>query len=663
MAEHSMKTRKVSISHVTEQLRPVLKRPRDEEPQSSKVQEQGKAVKAAQKQKCCQSSSGGSGRSGGSSGGSSSQPRLSTASKVAGPGSWAAEEAAVLRGFRARLDGPVVFVGDSIAEELAQYLQSRVGLKEVSWCTKRGAMPVDIGSQLRQWLAVPHNHQLLTNAGLLIVCAGKNLARTMPSLIAVEVHKHLITPLQKLCAGHKILVGPLTREYFDYAGAGAGSGDQGAGSSASRRSERSGGAYGLPSCPSLLHRSNLELERRSLDGGFGFVNLFGGRLSVDDFRDNLHLKDEGYLKMLRAVLEVMGGEGAHDECALSEAPPGAPMETAPGSSAALVAAPAAAQAAAPAAAQAAAPAAGPPPAKVLTTALRPAEELPTPPEDTTLLSEGDGVEEGAAVSALDVRRVWCDAHVVKLRWQKAKAKEPHVTAVKLRFEGWDPKWDEWVLLNSGRVRLKDDPAAKAAALAIALPAASPAFAKAPLPPAVSAQAPQPTAAKEPGVRPASVRCLGCIPGRKKAHTCGHAARMLSGTAAAAAAADLPEPLTKQPEPLTKQHEPLTKQHEPLTKQHEERIASLRRQLACASQATAEATSTLERAALEAREAAADEEEARATYKRALQRATQAHELVRSLAKAREAAQQQQAVLEEELEKLLADRCDASATSC
>ena len=634
MAEHRMKTRKVSISHVTEQLRPVLKRPRDEEPQSSKVQEQGKAVKAAQKQKCCQSSSGGSGRSGGSSGGSSSQPRLSTASKVAGPGNWAAEEAAVLRGFRARLDGPVVFVGDSIAEELAQYLQSRVGLKEVSWCTKRGAMPVDIGSQLRQWLAVPHNHQLLTNAGLLIVCAGKNLARTMPSLIAVEVHKHLITPLQKLCAGHKILVGPLTREYFDYAGAGAGSGDQGAGSSASRRSERSGGAYGLPSCPSLLHRSNLELERRSLDGGFGFVNLFGGRLSVDDFRDNLHLKDEGYLKMLRAVLEVMGGEGAHDECALSEAPPGAPMETAPGSSAALVAAPAAAQAAAPAA--------GPPPAKVLTTALRPAEELPTPPEDTTLLSEGDGVEEGAAVSALDVRRVWCDAHVVKLRWQKAKAKEPHVTAVKLRFEGWDPKWDVWVLLNSGRVRLKDDPAAKAAALAIALPAASPAFAMAPLPPAVSAQAPQPTAAKEPGVRPASVRCLGCIPGRKKAHTCGHAARMLSGTAAAAAAADLPEPLTKQ---------------------HEERIASLRRQLACASQATVEATSTLERAALEAREAAADEEEARATYKRALQRATQAHELVRSLAKAREAAQQQQAVLEEELEKLLADRCDASATSC
>jgi hypothetical protein len=91
--------------------------------------------------------------------------------------------------------------------------------------------------------------------------------------------------------------------------------------------------------------------------------------------------------------------------------------------------------------------------------------LVTPPESTTLLSEGDAIEEGVAVSALDVRRVWCDAHVVKLRWQKAKSKEPHVTAVKLRFEGWDPKWDEWVLLNSGKVRRKDERAAAKAAAA------------------------------------------------------------------------------------------------------------------------------------------------------------------------------------------------------
>ena len=233
---------------------------------------------------------------------------------------FAETSAAVLRGFRARLDGPVVFVGDSIAEELAHYLQSRVGLKDVSWCTKRGAMPVDIGSQLRQWLVDPHNNQLLTNAGLLIVCAGTNLAHATPSLIPEEVNKHLITPLQKLCAGHKILVGPLTREYVNYTGAGAGSGDRGGGSSASRRSE---------SLASLLHHSNLELQRCSLDGGFGFVNLFGGRLSVDDFRDNLHLKDEGYLKMLSAVLEVAVVAGAPTEvkvaagAADAEAAPGA----------------------------------------------------------------------------------------------------------------------------------------------------------------------------------------------------------------------------------------------------------------------------------------------------------------------------------------------------
>ena len=68
----ALKTRKVSISHVTEQLRPVLKRPRDEEPQSSKVQEQVEAAKATQTQKCCQSSSDGSDGSSGGSGGSSS---------------------------------------------------------------------------------------------------------------------------------------------------------------------------------------------------------------------------------------------------------------------------------------------------------------------------------------------------------------------------------------------------------------------------------------------------------------------------------------------------------------------------------------------------------------------------------------------------------------
>ena len=87
----------------------------------------------------------------------------------------------------------------------------------------------------------------------------------------------------------------------------------------------------------------------------------------------------------------------------------------------------------------------------------------------------------------------------------------------------------------------------------------------------------------------------------------------------------------------------------------------RRQLACASQATAEVTSTLERAELEGHEAAANEGEAQATYARAQQRAAQARELVRSQAYAREAAQQQQAALEEELEQLLAFKGTARTT--
>ena len=201
-----------------------------------------------------------------------------------------------------------------------------------------------------------------------------------------------------------------------------------------------------------------------------------------------------------------------------------------------------------------------------------------------------------------------------------------------------------------------------------------------LPPAdAPARAQQPTAATELGVVPASSGCLGCIPGRKKAHTCARAARMLGGAAAAAEAAVLPgrhvmiHSLSSRADlngqialcqafdsatgrynvslPNGKLHAlwpanlseardadaPLTNQPAPLTKQHEERIASLRRQLACASQATAEATSTLGRAELEAREAAANEGEAQATYARAQQRAAQERELVRSQANAREAA--------------------------
>ena len=213
-----------------------------------------------------------------------------------------AEAEAVLASFRAHAAGGVVlFVGDSIAEELAQYLHEHLGMKEVLWCTQPGASPADIIAHLRILLKLPRNVDLFNKAALLIVCAGTNLARSMPSLIADEVHKHLIAPLNALLACPKIIIGPIIREHFqshvDVRGI------QGVASCATTRSAPSAGASS-----SMLHQANLELERRSLDSGYGFVNLFNGRLSVSDFRDNLHLKGEGYLKMLSAVLEVMEGE-------------------------------------------------------------------------------------------------------------------------------------------------------------------------------------------------------------------------------------------------------------------------------------------------------------------------------------------------------------------
>ena len=216
---------------------------------------------------------------------------------------------AVLSGFRAHSGGLVLFVGDSIAEELAKYLRDQLGMKEVLWCTKPGASPADIMSHLRYLLTVPDNVVLFNKAVLLIVCAGTNLARSTPSLIAEEVHQRLIIPLNSLLACRKIIIGPITREHFESVV--VDTGIQGVPSSGTTRGDRRGGAS-----PSMLHQANLELERRSLDSGCTFVNLFNGHLSATDFRDNLHLNAAGYLKMLRTVLEVMGGE-LHDASSTS----------------------------------------------------------------------------------------------------------------------------------------------------------------------------------------------------------------------------------------------------------------------------------------------------------------------------------------------------------
>ena len=206
-------------------------------------------------------------------------------------------------------------------------------------------------------LAHSHNPRLCAQ---LIVCAGKNLARTTPSLIAEEVHKHLISPLKKFYGGPAVLVGPLTRDDFapplgarvtstvtsssspatatNHASGAGGAAGAMVTSGSARRSLRVGDGS-----MTLLELANQELERRSAASGFGFVNLFGGCLSPEDFRvhcvplaircfplngsdcsstnahlrldclqDNLHLRDCGYFKMVSAVFEVYAAAGERE---------------------------------------------------------------------------------------------------------------------------------------------------------------------------------------------------------------------------------------------------------------------------------------------------------------------------------------------------------------
>ena len=236
--------------------------------------------------------------------------------------------ASLLRSFRADLAGPVVVIGDSIAEELASNLRSTVGLQHVSWCAKRGAVPCDIEAHLAKWLERDEHLALLRRAGLLIVCAGKNLLRTTPSLIAVEVHKHLIEPLNKIYSGPAVLVGPLTRDIFqrldlNRTGAGAGAARRPSGQSNAptphSSSEESPDEAEEPTSSARLTRvqvgpgelmavTNQELGGLARRNGFAFVDLFTGSLTEGDFRDNLHLSEAGYLKLLSAVYDAWSEE-------------------------------------------------------------------------------------------------------------------------------------------------------------------------------------------------------------------------------------------------------------------------------------------------------------------------------------------------------------------
>ena len=123
---------------------------------------------------------------------------------AAGPGSAASLAVARLQALREWLEGRVVFlIGDSIAHELGIHMLRAEGLEahEVRTIAKPGAAPVDILVHLNKWLAADEGHlQQLRAAGLLVLCAGKNLARYTPSIIGSEVsRRHASAQAEILC--------------------------------------------------------------------------------------------------------------------------------------------------------------------------------------------------------------------------------------------------------------------------------------------------------------------------------------------------------------------------------------------------------------------------------------------------------------------------------
>uniref|UniRef100_A0A7S2D5B3 MBD domain-containing protein n=1 Tax=Haptolina brevifila TaxID=156173 RepID=A0A7S2D5B3_9EUKA len=89
----------------------------------------------------------------------------------------------------------------------------------------------------------------------------------------------------------------------------------------------------------------------------------------------------------------------------------------------------------------------------------PAVPRKRPPPHCVRLEVGSTVSPGDQVVALDVRNVWCEAKVVRLRQkgQQSSGGEPaQMAAVRLRFAGWGPEWDEWVALDSGKIAVPDD---------------------------------------------------------------------------------------------------------------------------------------------------------------------------------------------------------------
>ena len=275
--------------------------------------------------------------------GSSSEPGVSSRGRRSPPGLPLVER------YRQQLDGrPIVLIGDSIAEELGHHLLHAEGFRrdEVIVIAKSGAVPAYINAHLVRWLAADkENITRLRGAGLVIVCAGKNLCRTTPALIGSEVNEYLAKPLKKLVphAGSSqlpvLLVEPLTREGLDditrenltreSAQSSSNSEAHGSRGGSSPVGEDSGGENGgsmstsrvTPPCRrhgrsagahSITEQTHLDLARTAGANGFIFFAVSDPpRLTHSDFRDNLHLHDAAYHRMADELLQCWGEHDGH----------------------------------------------------------------------------------------------------------------------------------------------------------------------------------------------------------------------------------------------------------------------------------------------------------------------------------------------------------------
>lgn len=64
---------------------------------------------------------------------------------------------------------------------------------------------------------------------------------------------------------------------------------------------------------------------------------------------------------------------------------------------------------------------------------------------------GPVLKPGDRCGALDIRMMWCKASVVGVRYVPEGGNPPGGTQYRIHYEGWKPKWDEWVDKESGRV--------------------------------------------------------------------------------------------------------------------------------------------------------------------------------------------------------------------